>query len=101
MNTAITAGQALGSLDPDEAFLDVRIEVQLKDPAAYDAATGELLAMPAFTYEWDRIAFALGCDHCESACAECVDTWAIDHFVRITFRGQLVWASADAPAEEG
>ena len=99
MNTNATAGHALGSLDENEAFADAVIEVQLKDPAAYDAATGEMLAMPAFAYEWNQLAFAVGCDHCESACAECVDEWAIDHFVRITFRGDPIWVSPAAPTE--
>lgn len=65
----------------------IRVEVRYRDPS-YEDETGTLF-FPPEDEDWregpDWIADPADCAHSETMCRGCLETWNIDHKIRMTF----------------
>lgn len=77
----------------------VTFEVMLKDPYYRDADTDEVTPMVEHM-GWSQVMLMrdpINCEHTDTVCYACADSWAEDHHVRIKDDGELVFLSEGAP----
>lgn len=90
------------NVDPDRLTVDLL----LKNPSVAviepDGTRTELAPDPRWL-DWSTvplIADPQTCEHVETLCAECADSWGIDYYMKISVDGRVVWTSPDMPAEQ-
>ncbi len=82
----------------------IRMEVLLRDPGSHTADGTELVPEPQWL-EWAEVAYlhpfdkmrGRMCDHSETMCLECVESWNADHYIRMTTSAGKVFYSPDYP----
>lgn len=91
----MSATRELEGVEPSR----VVVEVMLREPWYRDSTSGSTFPMTD-AMRWSSVPFQLeaDCAHHETVCWSCVDTWAIDHHVRVWQR-ELLWRSVDAPVD--
>lgn len=77
----------------------VKVKVRLRDPYYTNNSTGAVTPMTD-SFPWAEVPLVEEerfCQHGVTVCADCIDSWHIDHLIRLQMNNQIVWRSEDDP----